>query len=124
MKKQSDRECKPEKKAGFLSHRLFFRFRKQRRMTEIYEIPDSVIDLFVKGEAKYRIISYEREMDNIQSMRHFLECIGATEENIYSDDGTQVVLKHPDRGDMFVIDAGGLGDFFSHGFDVTEYVFE
>lgn len=92
-------------------------------MTEIYEIPDSVLSLFQQGESSYRIISYEREMDNNQSMRHFLECIGATEDNIYEDSGTQVILKHPDRPDMFVVDAGGLGDFFSHGFDVSEYIF-
>lgn len=92
-------------------------------MTEIYEVPDSVLQLFEQGVNSYRIISYNKEMDNIQSMQHFLECIGATDENIEEDNGTQVVLKHPDRPDMFVVDAGGLGDFFSHGFEVTEYNF-
>ena len=85
-----------------------------------YEIPESVEQLFENGETSYRIINYETEMDNIQSMQHFLECIGATDEQIETDDGTQVVLKLGDK--RMVIDAGGLGDFFSHGFDVSEYV--
>lgn len=89
--------------------------------TEIIEIPESVLDLFEKGENSYRIINYENEMDNNQSMAYFLDYIGATDDNIYEDSGTQVILKHPDRADMMVVDAEGLGDFFSHGFTVTEY---
>lgn len=98
-------------------------YKLTRDMREIYEIPDSVLVLFQQGENSYHIITYVSEMDNIQSMQHFLECIGATDENIYEDNGTQVILKHSDRPDMFVLDASGLGDFFSHGFDVTEYNF-
>jgi hypothetical protein len=91
---------------------------------EIYEIPDSVKDLFAQGESSYRIINYNpgMEMDNIQSMKHFLVCIGASSENIECDDGTQVTLKHPDYPNWMVIDAGGLGDFFSHSFMVTKYI--
>lgn len=91
-------------------------------MKEIYDIPDSVEQLFSNGEREYKIISYECEMDNIQSMRHFLESIGATEDNIECDDGTQVTLKHIDWPGLMVIDAGGLGDFFSHSFRISEYV--
>ena len=89
--------------------------------TEIYEIPDNVEQLIRNGEKSYRIISYEKEMDNNQSMQHFLECIGATDENMVADYGTQVILCHPDYVAHMVVDAGGLGDFFSHGFVVTEF---
>lgn len=89
----------------------------------INDCPESVLELFEKGVNSYRIINYENEMDNNQSMAYFLDYIGATDDNIYDNSGTQVILKHPDRADMFVVDAGGLGDFFSHGFDVTEYNF-
>jgi primosomal protein N' len=85
-----------------------------------YEIPNSVKEMFEQGENSYRIIDYSiEEMDNIQSMQHFLDCIGATSENIDIDDGTQVVVKHPDFDHKLVIASGGLGDFYSHGYDVT-----
>lgn len=104
-------------KSGVPKHTGTLKINKQ----EIIEVPDSVLQLFEQGENSYRIIDYETEMDNNQSMQYFLECIGATDENIFEDSGTQVILKHPDRADMMVVDAGGLGDFFSHGFTVTEY---
>lgn len=87
----------------------------------IYEIPETVKELFEQGENSYRIINYETEMDNIQSMAHFIECIGATEDNIETDDGTQIIMKHEDFDFMLVVDSGGLGDFYSHGFDITKY---
>lgn len=90
--------------------------------TVIYEIPNSVKEMFEQGENSYRIIDYSiQEMDNIQSMQHFLDCIGATSDNIETDDGTQVVIIHPDFDHKLVIDSGGLGDFYSHGYDVTLY---
>lgn len=91
--------------------------------TEIYEIPDSVDHLFREAHendgASYRIIDYSdgMEMDNIQSMQLFIECVGIDEAFIVEDEGTQIVLEHPDYGASLVIDSGGLGDFFSHGFD-------
>jgi hypothetical protein len=86
----------------------------------IYEVPNSVQELFEQGEASYRIIDYTiQEMDNNQSMQFFLDYIGATSENIEVDDGTQVIIKHPDFNHKLVIDSGGLGDFNSHGYDVT-----
>lgn len=88
--------------------------------TVIYEIPNSLKEMFEQGENSYRIIDYSiNEMDNIESMQHFLNCIGATSENIETDDGTQVVVKHQDFEHKLVIDCGGLGDFYSHGYDVT-----
>lgn len=86
----------------------------------IYEIPDSVKHLFEQGECSYKIIDYDIDgMNNIASMAYFLDCIGAANENIDSGDGTQIVLKHPDYTHKLVIDSGGLGDFYSHGYDVT-----
>lgn len=90
--------------------------------TVIYEIPNSVKEMFEQGENSYRIIDYSIQgMNNIQSMQHFLDHIGATTDNIETDDGTQVVIIHPDFGHKLVIDSGGLGDFYSHGYDVTLY---
>lgn len=85
----------------------------------IYEIPNDVLDMFKQGENSYRIIDYTiKDMDNIESMEFFLECIGANDSNIDSCFGTQVIMKHPDFDYKLVIDSGGLGDFFSHGYDV------
>ncbi len=90
--------------------------------TVIYEIPNSVKEMFEQGENSYRIIDYSiQEMDNIQSMQHFLDCIGVTSDNVEVDDGTQIVIVHPDFDHKLVIDSGGLGDFYSHGYDVTLY---
>lgn len=90
--------------------------------TVIYETPTSVKEMFEQGENSYRIIDYSiQEMDNIQSMQYFLDHIGATSDNIDTDDGTQVVITHPDFDHKIVIDSRGLGDFYSHGYDVTIY---
>jgi len=90
--------------------------------TVIYEIPNSVKEIFEQGENSYRIIDYSiSEMDNIQSMQYFLDCIDATTDNIETDDGTQVVIIHPNFEHKLVIDSVGLGDFYSHGYDVTIY---
>ena len=88
-----------------------------------YELPDTIKELFEQGENQYRIIDYapEMEMDNEQSMEYFLDHIGATGDNVKYNDGTQVTLIHEDYGMMYVVDAGGLGDFFSHRFDVSLY---
>lgn len=88
--------------------------------TVIYEIPESVKEMFELGNNSYRIIDYTiQEMDNNQSMQYFLECIHATSDNIEINDGTQVVITHPDFSEKLVIDSGGLGDFYSHGYDVS-----
>ena len=73
--------------------------------TVIYEIPNSVKEMFEQGENSYRIIDYSIQgMDNIQSMQFFLDCIGATRDNIETDDGTQVVIIHPNFDHKLVID--------------------
>jgi hypothetical protein len=87
-----------------------------------YEIPDSVTDLFEQGENSYRIIDYEiPDMDNIESLGYFLDQVGVSNGNIYESESTQVVLTHPDFDFMLVVDSGGLGDFYSHRYDVSLY---
>ena len=82
-----------------------------------YNIPDDADELFANGEAHYEIRDYDRECDNIGAMILFLECVGVPEEFVVEDDGTQVTLSNGTV--TLCIDSGGLGDFFSHGFDVT-----
>ena len=89
-------------------------------MTE-HDIPASVEELFELGENSYSIVSYDREMDNIESLAYFLDEIGAGPW-VEEDFGTQVRLAHPGFTYELVIDSGGLGDFYSHGYDVhVEY---
>jgi hypothetical protein len=88
----------------------------------IYEIPNSVTDLFEQGENSYRIIDYEiPDMDNIESLGYFLDQVGVSNGDIYESESTQVVLTHPDFDFMLVVDSGGLGDFYSHRYDVSVY---
>lgn len=93
---------------------------------EIYEIPGTVQEMFEEvekndGEMSYRIVNYGEgmSMDNNESMQHFLESVDVPDDLIEEDLGTQVTLKHPDFKARLVIDASGLGDFFSHGFDCS-----
>lgn len=94
--------------------------------TEIYEIPDNIDQLFrevndSEGDMSYRIINYTEgmSMDNNESMSHFVDCVDIHDDYIEEDLGTQLTLKHPDYDKRIVIDAEGLGDFFSHGFDCS-----
>lgn len=94
--------------------------------TEIYEIPDNIANLFKEvngngGILSYRIINYTERMsmDNNESMQHFIESVGITTDYIEEDLGTQITLIHPDYDKRIVIDSGGLGDFYSHGFDCS-----
>lgn len=80
-------------------------------------LPTTIADLFDNGETEYRITT-DHEMDNVQSIRFFLERIGATGANIDSKYDTQVTLVHGSK--YLVVDAGGLGDCYSHKFVVTE----
>jgi hypothetical protein len=90
---------------------------------EIYEIPDSVEEIFsdtLEGEGcQYRIVDYTdgMDMDNIQSMQYFLELVDIHADYIVEDEGTLVVLNHPSYDKKVAIHSGGLGDFFSHGFE-------
>ena len=89
-------------------------------MTE-HDIPASVEELFELGECSYSIVGYDREMDNIESLAYFLDEIGAGPW-VCEDWGTQVRLVHQGFTYELVIDSGGLGDFYSHRYDVhVEY---
>jgi len=84
-------------------------------MVRIYEIPNSIQEIFENGETSYRIIDYTIEsMDNNKSMEYFLEYSNILPDYIEDNYGTQVILKHPDYQYNIVIDSGGLGDFYSH----------
>lgn len=92
-------------------------------MSKIYEIPGSVKELFT-DESSYRIIDRDAgEMDNIEAMRYFIESVGISSDHILLDDGTQVHFWHPEFSYHIVIDSSGLGDFYSHDYDVTRVDF-
>ena len=85
-------------------------------MNESY-LPADFDRLFSNGSKDYYY--FGEEMNNIESMQWFIEEVGILENAIIKDDGTQITLQHPDYDHKLVVDAGGLGDFFSHGFEVS-----
>ena len=92
-------------------------------MKPIYEVPASINELFT-DESHYKIVDYTiGEMDNIQAMALFLQTVGVLDSHILLNDGTQVHLSHPNYNYHIVIDSGGLGDMFSHGFEVTKQTY-
>ena len=90
-----------------------------KKVMDIYEVPSNVHELFLTKEAFYRIIDYSLDMNNIQSMQFFLDYVGIEEGCVVQDLGTQVIVCHEDFDYKLQIDSGGLGDFFSHGFEVV-----
>ena len=80
-------------------------------------LPNTINDFFENKETEYRYFSQE-SMDNYWSMNWFIKYLGL-EDFIDFHDGTQVVFKHPDFDYKLQVDAGGLGDFYSHNFVVT-----
>jgi len=79
---------------------------------EIYEIPDTIHDLFREveeneGSMSYRIINYSNgmSMDNTESMGHFIYCVNIADECIEEYLGTQLTLKHP-HYDKRIVDEG------------------
>lgn len=90
---------------------------------ERYEIPESVKELFT-DDSHYQIVDYNFEMDNNEAMRYFIEQVGIPASNILLDDGTQVHFQHPDYNYHIVIDCSGMGDTFSHQYDVTRITFD
>jgi hypothetical protein len=86
-----------------------------------YEVPSDIKELFDNKECSYAIVDYgdDMEMDNNESMEYFISILNDyTDDNMVEDNGTMVRLKHPDYDYEIYISSGGLGDFFSHGFDV------
>jgi hypothetical protein len=85
-----------------------------------FNLPEDIDELFYRGEETYSLIDYDLpEMDNIQSMDFFVNLLDIPEENILLDDGTMIILTHPDYDYNLRIDAGGLGDFHSHKWEVS-----
>ena len=53
-------------------------------------------------------------------MDYFIELLDISPENILEDEGTMIIVCHKDYGYNLRIDAGGLGDFYSHKFEVSK----
>lgn len=83
-----------------------------------YNIPDNYDALVNDGECQYTILGVETR-NNMDSMERFIEAVPGLADKIEVDEGTQIVVTHPDPVKVIVIDAGGLGDFYDSGFDVT-----
>lgn len=92
-------------------------------MQSNYEIPSTIKELF-EDDAHYKIIDYSTEMDNIEAMECFIERVEIPLDNILLNDGTQAFFCHPNYNYHIVVDSGGLGDTFSHEFDVTRLHFK
>ena len=84
------------------------------------DIPNSIEELFSNGNQNYYLSDYDLQpMDNIESVEYFLEQVGVDNDNIETDYGTYMVLKHPDYDYKLEIQSGGMGDFNSHIWQVT-----
>ncbi len=87
-------------------------------MSNQNHLPNTAHCFFENEETEYSYFS-EESMDNYWSMDWFIKHVGLS-DYIEHHDGTQVVVKHPEQNFSLQIDAGGLGDFFSHKFVVTK----
>lgn len=85
---------------------------------EEWNIPENFDRLIVLGDAQYSILGVETR-NNMDSMQRFVEAIPIPADKIEIDDGTQIIITHPDPSKIIVVEAHGLGDFFDSGFDVT-----
>ena len=85
------------------------------------DIPNSIEKLFSNGNQNYYLSDYDLQpMDNIESMEHFLEQVGVDNDNIETDDGNYIVLKHPDYDYKLEIQSEGMGDLNSHIWEVLK----
>lgn len=84
-------------------------------------LPKNAVGIFDDAPIQYTYYSRE-SMDNNQSMRWFIETISLG-DCIIEDHGTQIVIAHDNYSLKIQIDAGGLGDFYSHEF-VTKILWE
>lgn len=83
---------------------------------------NNIEDVFEDVGMSYRF-NTKTSYDNIESMRIFVERIYKLEvNNIFIDDGTMVVLEHPDYDYRVRLDSGGEGDFKSHIIETSIYV--
>ena len=86
-----------------------------------YDMPDSLQEIFEVGETQWTARDYipEMEMDNVEAMAWFMDFVGISPEDCESIEDTQIIVKHTDYTHKLCIDSGGLGDFFSHAFEVS-----
>ena len=89
-----------------------------QRLTEEWNLPANYDELVAAGETQYSILGVLTS-DNMDSMSRFVDFVEGLASKIEVDDGTQIQVAHPDRAKIIVIDAGGLGDFYDSGFDVS-----
>lgn len=75
-------------------------------------------ELFKGGEVTY-YFDTEDGLDNIESMKFFLNEVGIPNDLISLNDGTQVILKHPKYSYSLILNSSGNGDEFSHIVEVT-----
>lgn len=87
----------------------------------IYEVPMSLKEIFENKAQNYKIIDYSKgfEMDNVQALDYLLEYMGIPAQNIELQEGTEAILIAPNYSYLIHISSSGLGDFFSHLFEVT-----
>jgi len=82
------------------------------------KLPESIEEMFENTPENYRYFSYE-SMDNFWSMDWFIKNF-ELQDFVYINDGTQIILEHPDYEFKLQVDAGGLGDFYSHSFNTQK----
>lgn len=87
-------------------------------MVEEYNIPENVFELFNNNNYFYSIIDSNFEINNVEAMMLFLDLVGVSDDLIEENDGTQVILNDGEK--RLQIDCGGLGDFYSHSYEITE----
>lgn len=80
-------------------------------------LPSSVEELFENKEETYTYFSID-SMDNNWSMDWFIKYLDLG-EFIFLNEGTRIELQHPKYNYQLQIDSGGLGDFYSHKFEVS-----
>ena len=86
-----------------------------------YCLPEDLDELFRTGPTQWYAREYvpEMEMDNVQAMAWFMDVVGISDGDCIAIEDTQIVVRSPAHPFTLCIDSGGLGDFFSHGFDVS-----
>jgi hypothetical protein len=92
--------------------------KEQEVVSEQWNIPANYDALVASGAASYSILGV-LTADNSDSMSRFVDAVDGLAAHVEEDDGTQIRVAHPDPAKIIVIDAGGLGDFYDSGFDVT-----
>jgi hypothetical protein len=81
------------------------------------DLPNTIQELFENGEQQYSYYS-EDSMDNNWALDWFIKHLNLS-EFIKVWGGNQIIVKHPNYQNVLQIDAGGLGDFHSHSFNVS-----